>query len=145
MQTHPVPELDTINYVMPFVVPLVVITLMSLLKEPSRQKLNAIIIGVAAGVYFNGGLGIWEIPFTLIITYCGYRGLTHYYFLGIAWLLHTAWDVVHHLTGNPMLSMMPSSSFECAIIDVLLATWFFLGAPSVFHLAKRRLIKNQYQ
>ena len=45
-------------------------------------------------------------------------------------MLHTGWDVVHHLLGLPILSFQPTSSAGCAITDLLIALWFFAGAPS---------------
>ena len=46
--------------------------------------------------------------------------------------LHTGWDVVHHfLRRCPILSFQPTSSAGCAITDLLIALWFFAGAPSL--------------
>ena len=47
--------------------------------------------------------GSWELPFTAMKAFCAYRGLASYPFRGIAWRLHTAWDIVHHLTGHPII------------------------------------------
>jgi hypothetical protein len=36
-----------------------------------------------------------------VVTYCAYRGLSSYGFIGVGWLLHTGWDALHHLYENP--------------------------------------------
>ncbi|HME69362.1 MAG TPA: DUF6010 family protein [Myxococcota bacterium] len=46
-------------------------------------------------------------------------------FIGLAWLMHTSWDLVHHLYGNVIWPFMPTSSFGRMIFDVLIAIWFF--------------------
>ena len=75
---------------------------------------------------------------TAVATFAAYRGLDSYRWIGIAWLLHTAWDVVHHLYGNPLWHWDPMSSFGCAILDSLIALWFLASAPSVFSLGRGR-------
>ena len=86
----------------------------------------------AGAAYLGAGLGVWEIGFCTAMTYVAYRGLEDYRFVGAAWLLHTGWDVVHHLFGSPILPFLPMSSFGCAICDVGLAAWYFAGAPSPY-------------
>jgi uncharacterized protein DUF6010 len=116
---------------------LVFISGSSLIKEPNRRNLNAIIVGDAGAAYLSGGgLGIWEIVFTVVMTYCAYRGLRSYPFIGLGWILHTAWDLVHHLYGHPIIPFVPNASAGCAISDPLLAVWFFAGAPSIFEFGK---------
>jgi Family of unknown function (DUF6010) len=39
------------------------------------------------------------------------------------------WDVVHHLYGNPIVPFAPLSSAGCAVCDLVLAGWYFAGAP----------------
>lgn len=122
----------------PILVGLVYISLMSLLKEPHRRQFNAIMIAGAGAAYLGGGLGIWELAFTSVVTYCAYRGLNSYRFIGIGWLLHSAWDTVQHLYGNPIIPFIDTSSFGCALCDPIIAIWCFAGAPSVFDLFRRR-------
>ncbi|MBS7563984.1 hypothetical protein KHS38_06165 [Mucilaginibacter sp. Bleaf8] len=109
------------------------ITLSSLIREPERQKFNAILVGGAGAAYLSGGLGLWEFAFCTLMTYIAYKGLKHYYYIGIAWLLHTCWDIVHHLYAQPIVPFVPSSSAGCAVCDSVLALWFFMKAPSVFN------------
>jgi hypothetical protein len=113
------------------------ILIMSLVREPERQRFNAIFVAGAGSAYLNGGLGLWEFPFIALATAAAYLGLRSYRFIGIAWLLHTAWDVVHHLYGQPIWPWQPLSSFGCAVLDSLIAIWFLLGAPSVYALRRR--------
>lgn len=119
-------------------VALVFITVMSLVKEPGRQKINALLIAGAGAVYWSGGLGVWEFVFGTVMLFVAYRGFTRYYFIGIGWLLHTGWDIMHHLYGNPLIVFDPSSSAGCAVCDAVLALWFFMGAPSVFGFFRKK-------
>jgi hypothetical protein len=118
----------------PVIVALVYIALSSLFKEPNRRSFNAIFIAGAGASYLSGGFGIWELVFLAVVTYCAYRGLQSYRFIGVGWLLHTGWDVLHHLYGNPIVPFVPDSSFGCAITDPVIALWCFVGAPSVYDL-----------
>ena len=112
------------------------VVILSLVREPARQRFNAIFVAGAGAAYLNGGLGLWEFPFIAVATAAAYRGLDSYRWIGIAWLLHAAWDVVHHLYGNPIWPWQPLSSFGCAVLDSLIALWFLAGAPSVFALRR---------
>src|ERR1700680_527403 len=104
---------------------------MSLVPEPTRQKLNAIFVAGASGVYLNGGFGVWELLFPALATPIIYRGLQSHRYIGVAWLMHAAWDLPHHLWGNPIWPFMPTSSFGCLVFDTLIAIWFLAGAPSL--------------
>ncbi len=126
------------NVVAPVIIAVVFILLASLLKEPVRQNFNAVFVAGAGAAYLSGGSGIWEFAFTALVTYCAYRGLRSYTFIGIAWMLHTGWDVLHHLYGNPIVPFAAESSLGCAISDPVIALWFFAGAPSVYGLLRRR-------
>jgi hypothetical protein len=133
MDMHHVPEFHSYDAIPPLVIAAVFVLLSSLLKEPSRRNFNAIMIGGAGAAYVSGGgLGICEFAFTAVVTFCAYKGLQSYRFIGIGWLLHTGWDVVHHFYGNPIVPFAPLSSAGCAITDALIAIWFFAEAPSVF-------------
>ncbi len=123
------------------VIAMVYIILVSLIKEPQRQQFNAIVIGGASATYLSGGLGPWEFAFCVLVTFLAYKGIKQYSYLGIAWLLHTGWDILHHLYGNPIVPFYAASSIGCAICDPIIAIWFFAGAPNVFELfrGKRQL------
>jgi hypothetical protein len=125
---------DIIDILGPVVVALVFISLCSLFKEPNRRSFNAIFIAGAGAAYLSGGFGIWEFVFLAVVTYCAYRGLRSYRFVGVGWLLHTGWDVLHHLYGNPIVPFVPDSSFGCSITDPVIALWCFAGAQSVYDL-----------
>lgn len=104
----------------------------SLLPERHRRRVNAVVVAGAGAAYLSGGgLGPWEFAFTAVLTYVAYRGLDSWTYIGIAWLLHTAWDVVHHLNGNPIVPFAEHSSLGCAICDPVIAVWCFAGGPSV--------------
>ena len=116
------------------VVAVVFITLTSLFKEPTRQKFSALFIAGAGFVYFGSSFRGWEIAFGALFLWLAYRSLTDYKFVGIGWMLHVAWDIMHHVYGQPILSYVPLSSFGCAISDTGIAVWYFFGAPSIWRL-----------
>jgi hypothetical protein len=118
---------------------------MSLVKEPMRRTFNAIFVAGASGVYLSGGLGPWELLYPAVATPIAYLGLTSHRFIGLAWLLHAGWDVVHHLWGNPIWPFMATSSFGCMIFDTLIAIWFVAGAPTVLPVAFRRAPRQRAQ
>jgi Family of unknown function (DUF6010) len=124
------PELGVLHMVSPLAVATLYILACSLMKEPARRHFNAVMLAGAGAAYLNGGLGAWEFAFTPIVTFCAYKGLGSYTYIGIGWLLHTAWDVVHHLYGTPIVPFAPTSSAGCAICDPAVALWCFAGAPS---------------
>jgi hypothetical protein len=125
------------NVIGPILVGIIYVSLCSFLQEPGRRNFNAIMVGGAGAAYLSGGgFGLWEFAFTAIVTFCAYQGLRSYRFIGVAWLLHTGWDVLHHLYGNPIIPFVPTSSFGCAICDPVIAIWCFAGGPSV---VKRKL------
>ncbi|MEN3615588.1 DUF6010 family protein [Plantactinospora sp. ZYX-F-223] len=105
----------------------------SLIAEPHRRRFNAVMLAGAGAAYLSGGgLGIGEFAFTAVLTYLAYRGLESWTFIGVGWLLHTAWDVVHHLRGEPIIPSAHDSSFGCAICDPVIAIWCLAGGPSVW-------------
>jgi hypothetical protein len=130
-------QIHLVDIVAPVVVATLFIGATSLFKEPQRRNFNAIMIAGAGAAYLNGGLGIWEFAFTAVVTYCAYKGLTSYGYIGLGWLLHTGWDVMHHLYGNPIVPFVPASSLGCAICDPIIAAWCLAGAPSVYGLAPK--------
>jgi hypothetical protein len=105
-----------IDLLAPILIALIFISLCSLLKEPNRRDFMAIMIAGAGAAYLNGGLGKWEFVFTIVVTWFAYKGLHSYGFIGAGWILHTGWDVMHHLYGNPIVPSAPTSSLGCAIL-----------------------------
>lgn len=127
------------TYLSPIVVGLVYAVLMSLLREPHRRRFNAVMVAGAGAAYLSGGgFGGWEFPVTALITYVAYRGLESWTFIGVAWLLHTAWDLVHHFKGNPIMPFYHGSSMACAVCDPVIALWCFRGGPSLIALVRGR-------
>lgn len=119
------------DYFGPVIGALVFVLLMSFVREPARRNFNAIFVGGAMGAYISGGLGTWELLFAAIGSFVAYQGLRSYRFIGVAWLMHSAWDLVHHFFGNPIWPFAELSSFGCFIFDAVIAAWFLAGAPSV--------------
>ena len=134
MESHAARTMYTSDWIIPVVIAGIFIALVSLLREPTRQRFNAILVAGAGAAYLNGGFGVWEFPFTALATWLAFRGLDDYRFIAAAWLCHTAWDVAHHFWGNPIVPFQATSSAGCAITDAFLAVWFWTGAPSVYDL-----------
>jgi hypothetical protein len=128
---HALRTMQPADWIMPVVIAGIFVVLMSLLREPARRRFNAIFVAGAGAAYLSGGFGVWEFPFLAVATWVAYRGLDDYRFIGLAWLMHTVWDVAHHFWGNPIVPFQATSSAGCAITDALIAVWFLRGAPSV--------------
>jgi hypothetical protein len=124
----------------PLLVGVLYVCLSSLITEPHRRRFNAIMVAGAGAAYLRGGgLGVWEFAFTAALTYVALRGLESWTFIGIGWLLHTAWDVVHHFRGHPIVPVAHDSSLGCAICDPVIAIWCLAGGPSVTDLVRTRI------
>jgi hypothetical protein len=125
---HPLLAAD---YYGPAIAALCFVLIMSRVPEPTRRTLNAILAAGACGAYLNGGFGIWELIYPVLAIPVVYLALRSYRFIGVAWLMHAAWDLAHHLWGNPIWPFMPASSWGCMIFDTLIAIWFLAGARGV--------------
>jgi hypothetical protein len=132
MTFEPRPPITLALSLSPLAIAGVSILLLALLREPARRRFSAILVAGAGAAYLSGGLGVWEFGFCALMTVVAYRGLEEYRFIGAAWVLHTLWDVAHHLWGHPIIPVLPMSSFGCAICDLGLAAWYFAGAPSPY-------------
>jgi hypothetical protein len=128
---HTPPPLQVMDFVGPAVGALAFVLIMSRVREPARRTFNAIFVAGASGVYLSGGLGLWELLYPAVSAPVAYLGLRSHRFIGIAWLMHSCWDVVHHLWGNPIWPFMPTSSFGCMLFDALIAIWFLADAPTI--------------
>jgi hypothetical protein len=130
------PSLDVFDWVGPSVGAIAFVSIMSLVREPARRNYNAIFAAGASGVYLSGGLGPSELVFTAVAGgIVAYLGLRSHRYIGVFWLMHASWDLVHHFYGHPIWPFSPTSSFGCTIFDTLIALWFLAGAPSVLHAA----------
>lgn len=130
------PPLQTMDWIGPAIGAGVFILIMSFVNRRVRLRLNAVLAAGAAGVYLSGGLGPWELVYPAIATPLLYFALESFPLIGVAWLMHAAWDTVHHFYGNPIWPFMATSSFGCLIFDSVIATWFLFGAPSFHHCTK---------
>ena len=125
------------DYIGPALAAIIFGLVMSRVKEPTRRTFNAILVAGASGVYLSGGFGPWELLYPAITTPVVYLGLRSYRFIGLAWFMHSGWDIAPHLWGNPIWPFMPTSSFGCMIFDALIAVWLFAGAPSMLGRTQR--------
>lgn len=129
----------TIGWIAPVLIALAYIFLNSFIGEPHRRTFNAIMIAGAGSAYLSGGgFGLGEMTFCTVMAPIAWLGLKSYRLIGIGWLLHTVWDILHHLYGNPLLPFDPTSSLGCAICDPVLAVWFLAGAPSIVSIVRQR-------
>ena len=120
-----------LRYVMPVVIGLTWALVFSLVPEPHRRKLNAVLVGGAGAAYISGGsFGLLELAFTAVMAAVAFLGLRSWTFIGVGWLLHTVWDVLHHRRGAPIIPSLHDSSFGCAICDPVIALWCFAGGRS---------------
>lgn len=119
------------DYLTPAFAAGIFILIMSVVPEPARRKFNAVFAAGATGVYFSGGFGVWEVVYPALAIPLAFRGLDSHRYIGIAWLMHSVWDLAHHLWGNPVWPFMPTSSLGCLIFDGVIAIWFLAGAPAL--------------
>lgn len=142
---HSSPPLVVMDYVGPSIGAAIFVLMMSFVTEPARRSFNAIFVAGASGVYLSGGFGPWELLYPAITAPVVYIGLRSYRFIGLAWLMHSCWDLVHHVWGNPIWPFMPTSSFGCMIFDALIAAWFIAGAPSILTFVSGRQVAPTIQ
>ena len=142
MIIQPRPPITSPQLISPLIVAAVAILLLGLLREPARQQFSAILVAGAGAAYLAGGLGPWELILCGLMSVVAFLGLRDYRWLGLGWMLHSASDVIHHLYGNPIIPALPLSSFGCAICDIVLAIWYFAGAPSPYPWVNRGEAKS---
>lgn len=114
------------------------IAMMSLVPHPARRSFNAIFAAGAVGAYIGGAFGVWELVYPILATPVVYLGLRFYRAIGVAWLMHAAWDLPHQLAGHPIWPYARTSSLGCMVFDSVIAVWFLAGAPSI--LRKRMAV-----
>ena len=141
----PKPSIDARQILAPLLVSVFYVGIMSVLTERARRRLSALIIAGAGGVYFGAGFGPWEVAFCIPMFWLAYRGLDDYRYVGVGWILHTIWDVLHHLYGRPILPFVPLSSFGCAICDTGLAVWYWMRAPALRSRCATPLVEELYK
>ena len=128
---HTPPPLFVMDCVGPAAGAILFVLIMSRVAEPARRSFNAVFAAGATGVYLSGGFGPWELLYPVIALPIVYQGLRSHRAIGVAWMLHSCWDLAHHLWGNPIWPFMPTSAFGCLIFDAVIAVWFLSGAPSL--------------
>lgn len=138
MKNHVVPEVGMPQIIGAVIVATLYISIFSLVRKENRTRMNAIVLAGAGAAYLSSGLGPWEFAFCTIMSIVAYKGLTRNYMIGIGWLLHTGWDLVHHLYADAIVPMDPTSSFGCMICDPIMAVWFFFGAPNIWAVLRRK-------
>lgn len=116
----------------PLAIGVAIVTCLSLIPSRHRRPFGAVFLAGAGGAYLSsGGLGVWDVVFTAVMTVVAFLGLRSNRWLGLGWLLHTAWDAVHAVDGSPILPMAAHSSAGCAVCDPVIALWYLADAPSL--------------
>jgi len=126
---HP-PILALMDYLGPVLGALAFVAGLSLVREPLRLRINALLVAGASGAYMGGGFGLWEVAFAVVALAVAYPAQSSYRFVALAWFMHASWDLLHHLYGQSIWPFMPTSSFGCLIFDSLIGLWLLAGAPS---------------
>ena len=133
--------LSVMDVVGPLIGAAVFVLVMSRVTEPARRTFNAMFVAGATGAYLSSSFGIWELVFPAIAFPVAYAGLRSYRYIGIAWLMHAGWDLLHHRYGHPIWPFMAKSSFGCFVLDSAIAVWCLAGAPAVWRwLGPRRRV-----
>jgi len=127
-----VPALVPMNFIGPALGGVLFIAIMSFVPHPARRSFNAVFAAGAVGAYIGGTFGVWELVYPILATPVVYRGLRSYRAIGVAWLMHAAWDLPHHLAGHPIWPYARTSSLGCMVFDSVIAIWFLAAAPSIF-------------
>lgn len=125
---HVAPAVHALDLLRPALAALLVVFLMSRIREPVRHKIHAVLVAGFSTIYMGGGLGPWELLYVGPASYVAYRAMDSYRFVALGWLMHAVWDMVHHLYGNPLWPWVPTSSVGCAVFDPIVAIWAFTMA-----------------
>ena len=120
------------DLLLPLLPAVVVIGVLSRIPEAMRMRIGAVTAAGFTGLYLNGGFGIWEFVYMATASVPAYLGQRSFAWIGAAWLMHAGWDLLHHFYGNTLWHWDAMSSLGCAVMDPVVALWFFAGAPSVF-------------
>jgi hypothetical protein len=130
--------------VAPLLVGVLYVCLSSLIRQPYHRSFNAIMVAGTGATYLSGGgLSSWELAFTAVLTYVAYRSLESWTLTGVGWLLHTGWDILHHLHGNPIIPFAHDSSLGCTICDPDIAIWCLVGGPSITTMLHTRTARQR--
>ena len=88
MEKHIVPDFTFLNAFVAAGIAVIYMLIFSRVKEPDRQKINALIIAGAGAAYLRGGFGAAEFAFCGMMTVIAFKGTTNYRFIALGWLLH---------------------------------------------------------
>ena len=132
--------MEILRFVGPVLVGLVVVSLMSLVRDDRRRRrVNALVTAGASGTYLaTGTFGPLELVLAAVVLVVAYQGFRAWRWIGLAWLLHTGLDLTHHLEGVELLPWAPGSALGCAICDPVIALWCFAGGRPLDQLLRGR-------
>ena len=121
------------SIVIPILIGVLYVTAVSVIREPHRLRFNAIMVAGAGAAYLSSGaFGPWEVAFTAAMTYCAYRGLTSYRWIGVAWLLRRAPNILL-IPGTASLDHLRENlrAAELKLSDGVLARLEDIGEKNV--------------
>ena len=122
MRPIPTDVMDTLG---PAIGALVFVVVMTCIRDPQRLTFNSLFVTGASAAYIGGGLGVAELLFPALLFPINWLTRTSYRAIGVAWWLHAAWDLVHHLWADPIWPFMETSSWGCLVFDLLIGAWLF--------------------
>jgi|GEM_PF-358698 len=129
---HSPPPLVWMDLLGPIPAAFLLVTVLSRLPRNVSLKLNALGVVGAGAAYIGHGLGVVELLYTAVASMVlGWWALHSFRVIGLGWLMHVAWDVVHHAVATPIWPFLPSSSASCAVFDTVLAVWLLADAPVI--------------
>lgn len=121
MRPIPTDVMDTLG---PAIGALLFVMVMTRIRDPERLTFNSLFVTGASAAYIGGGLGVVELVFPALLLPINWLTRTSYRAIGVAWWLHAAWDLVHHLWADPIWPFMETSSWGCLVFDLLIGAWF---------------------
>jgi Family of unknown function (DUF6010) len=105
---------------------------LSLIDQPARRYVSAAILASAAFVYLGHGLGRLELWLAFTLLVLAALGSQWYPFIALGWVIHAGADIAHHRVDSPMFGWLPTSSWGCAVFDMIIAAWLVIGAPRLW-------------
>jgi len=131
-----IPALTPMEFIGPALGGVLFIAILSFVPHPARRNFNAIFAAGAVGAYIGAAFGPWEMIYPVLATPVVCLGLRSYQAIGVAWLMHAAWDLPHQIAGHPIWPYVRTSSLGCMIFDTVIAVWFLAGAPSISRIRR---------
>ncbi len=123
-------KIELISWVTPFFGLIMYTFFTGFISEKYRQQFHASIVCFASATYLGHSFGQLEALMATVMFIVSFLGHRNWKFIALAWFLHGSVDLLHHFNNDVLLKWYFPSSFECWLIDMLFAIYFFFGAPN---------------